>query len=194
MQALQSLYDELVGLYGYQLQMNLSTSKWHNLLEGLGKKHGTRKDNRVSFGEDAANDPNATCQFSATYGSILDANSSNGQNPQLMRCGVIVLAYSLWEDQYRSKIAAESGLACRNDVKSEIFRDLNIYRQAAVHARRIVRSQPKVLPFRSKGAALRFSPADMQRLFELLIDELNRIGRDYYHASTSFSLSRKLNI
>ena len=194
MQALQSLYDELIGLYGYQLQMDVSISEWRKLLNGLGQKHATRMNNRVTFGKDDANDPNATYQFSATYGSILDANSSNGQNPQLMRCGVIVLAYSLWDDQYRGKIAAECGLACKDDVKSEIFRDLNIYRRAAVHAGRIVRSQPNVLPFLSKNAALRFSPADMQRLFELLIDELNRLGRDYYHTNTSFTLSRTLNI
>ena len=181
-------------LYGYQLQVDVSISEWRKLLDGLRKKHGTRMGNRVTFGKDDANDPNATYEFSTTYGSILDANSSNGQNPQLMRCGVIVLAYSLWEDQYRSKIATECGLASRDNVKSEIFRDLNIYRRAAVHARRIVRSQPKVFPFLSKDAALRFSPADMQQLFELLIDELNRIGRDYYHINTNFSLSRTLNI
>ena len=194
MQALQSLYVELVDLYGYQLQMDVSISEWHKLLGALGERHATRMHNRVTFGKDDANDQNATYEFSAMYGSILDANSPNGQNPQLMRCGVIVLAYSLWEDQYRGKIAAECGLACKDDVKSEIFRDLNIYRRAAVHARRIVRSQPKVLPFLSKDAALRFSPADMQRLFELLINELNRLGRDYYHTNTSFSLSRTLNI
>ena len=67
--------------------------------------------------------------------------------------------------------------------------DLNIYRRAAVHARRIVRNQSRVLPFLSVGATLQFSPADMQHLIELLIDELNRIGGDYYHTNTSFSLS-----
>ncbi|MDE0343017.1 MAG: hypothetical protein OXK82_07610 [Deltaproteobacteria bacterium] len=194
MQALKSLYDELVDLYGYQLQMNLSISEWHKLLDGLGKKHATRRDNRVTFGEDDPNDPNATYKFSARYGSMLDANSPNGSNAQLMRCGVIVLAYSLWEDHYRGRIAAECGLQGKNDIESEVFRDLNIYRRAAVHTGRILRDRPKVLPFLSKGAALRFSPADMQRLFELLIDELNRLGRDYYHTNTSFSLSRTLNI
>ena len=193
MQALQCLYEELVGLYGYQLQMDLSISEWHKLLDTLGKTQGTRMDNRVTFGEDDANDASATYQFSATYGRILDANSAHGKNRQLMRCGVIVLAYSIWEDQYRAKIATECGLVRKNDVKSEIFADLNIYRRAAVHDRRIVRNQPKVLPFLSKDAALQFSPADMQSLFELLIDELNRLGRTYYHAITNFALSRTLN-
>ena len=52
-----------------------------------------------------ANRPDAAYQFSAKYGRLLDANSPDGHNAQLMRCGVIVLAYSLWEDQYRDKIA-----------------------------------------------------------------------------------------
>ena len=192
MQALQSLYDELVGLYGYQLQMNLSISEWHKLLDAIGKQHGTRMENRVSFGKDDPNDPNATYEFSAKYGNMLDANSPNGPNAQLMRCSVIVLAYSLWDDQYRGKIAAECGFRHKNDIESDVFRDLNLCRRAVVHAGRIVRSQPKVLPFLSKGAAMQFSAADMQRLFELLIEELNRLGRDYYRTNTKFTLSRSL--
>ncbi len=179
-----------MGLYGYQLQMDLSISEWHKLLDALGKTHGAHKDNRVTFGED---DANATYQFSATYGRILDANSAHGHNQQLMRCGVIVLAYSIWVDQYRAKIAAECGVVRKNDVNSEISTDLNIYRQAAVHGRRIVRNQPRVLPFLSKDAALQFSSADMQSLFKLLIHELNRLGRVYYHAITNFALSHTLN-
>ena len=192
-QALQSLYDELVGLYNYQLQMDVAISEWHKILDGLSRSDAMHMDARVTFGKDDANDSSATYQFSARYGSMLDANTPDGHNRQLMRCGVIVLAYSLWEDQYRGKIATECGLACKDDVKSEVFRDLNIYRRAAIHAGRIVRSQPKVLPFLSKDAGLRFSPADIQRLFELLIDDLNRLRRDYYHTNPGFSLSQRLN-
>ena len=94
----------------------------------------------------------------------------------------------------RSKIAIECCLGSKNAVKSEVFCDLNIYPRAAVHARRVVRDQPRVLPFLSKGAALRFTAADMQRLFELLVDELNRLCRDYYRTNANFSLSRRLNI
>ena len=194
MQALQSLYDELVDLYGYQLQMGMSISEWHKLLDGVKKSRPIRMEIRVTFGKDGPNDPNATYDFSARYGRLLDANSPDGHNAQLMRCGVIVLAYSLWEDQYRAKIAVECRLGSKNAVKSEVFRDLNIYRRAAVHARRVVRDQPRVLPFLSKGAALRFTAADMQRLFELLVDELNRLCRDHYRTNVNYSLNRRLNI
>lgn len=193
MQALQTLFDELVELHGYQLQMTLSISECHKLLQSVGKKPGTRMIDRVTFGKDNPNDPNASYGFSARYGSILHANSPDGHNAQLMRCGVIVLAYSLWEDQYRGKIATECGLPRKNDIASQVFRDLNIYRRAAVHAGRILREQPKVLPFLSKNAALRFTADEMQTLFELLIDELNRVGRDYYQTNTNFALSRALH-
>ena len=116
-----------------------------------------------------------------------------GRNVRLCRNGVIALTYALWEENYRETIAKECGLACKNEVLSDVFQDLNKYRQAILHrGGRLDRELVKMGVF-AKGDVVSFTKDQMRDLFAQLIEELNRIGEEYYGQDPGFTLDKPLH-
>ena len=124
-----------------------------------------------------------------TYGSVRGAPG----NRRPYRESVIAFSYALWEDQYRGRIAHECKLANKNKIKSDVFYDLNKYRQAILHSGGRLAAEPKVIRFFNRGEEVLLTDDHMYELFSLLVGELNRLGREYYRQDPQFSLDRPLN-
>ena len=123
---------------------------------------------------------------------VLKASEEGGRNVRLLRNSVVVFAYALWEDEYRKRIATECGLPCKNKVSSDVFQDLNKYRQGILHVSGRLDKEPTVIRLFSKGDVVSFSKEQIHDLFSNLINELNQIGERYYKANPGFSLDRPL--
>lgn len=192
MTELAALRDALVDLYGYNVEMGMAIGEWRKMMERTFSEFGTRSDNNVTYGPDDPNDPEAVYQYRTTPRRLLSASGPNGINQRLLNHSVIVYAYSMWEDRYRQRIARECGIS-KNDVESDVFYDLNTYRQAAVHSFQIIKREPRILTYFAEGDRMEFTAQQMQHLFRQLIDELNRIGAVYYGSDPGFSLDQRLN-
>ena len=152
----------------------------------------TTLDSRVFFGNDNPSRPDALYQVARTFRDLIDDANEGGRNLRLLGNSVIVHAYSLWEDTFRAAIAAECGLA-KDDIESDVFQDLNKYRQAILHVDGRLDRQPKVLTFFKMGKVVSFTQDQIQHLFAGLISELNRIGKTYYGQDPGLSLGKHLN-
>ncbi len=188
------LHDELVAIYGYYLEISQALIKWCNFLKHeVASPNQTHLGNRMSFGRVNPNDPNASYQYVRTVQYLINASEKNGITSHIHRRSVIALAYAIWEDRYRNRIAKECNLAHKNEMKSDVFYDLNKYRQAILHGNGKLDKEPKVIRFFKKGDVVSLSDNQMNELFSTLIEELNRIGKTYYHRDPQFSLDKPLN-
>ena len=189
MQAIQDLYRELTDLYAYQVETDSAIFLWANHLAKLATSGESTIENRVFFGRDDPNDRAAKYQLVRPFRDLIRDSKEGGRNIRLHRNGVVALAYALWEDEYRQKIAKELGLS-KNDIESDVFHDLNKYRQAVLHVSGQLDREPKVLKFFSKGDVVSFTKVQMDQLFTSLITELNQIGQTYYQENLGLSLDK----
>ena len=153
MNALIGLYEELLAIYGYEIQMSAALHQWHGFLKKLSKTKGKHRGStkKLFFGSGAPNDPNAAYNFVGTFSRLTSASEKNGVNAAITRRSVIALAYSLWEDRYRRKVAEECELSGKSDVDSDVIHDLNKYRQAILHAGGRLDREPTVIKFFRRG-------------------------------------------
>lgn len=194
MQALLDFHNELMNLYAFEIETSASLHQWTQFLqEAVAKSQHTTLDSSIIFGRDNPNSPDAKYQYAATYKDVIHASMEDGRNIRLHRNGVVALAYALWEDEYRNQIAKECGLADKNDVESDVFQDLNKYRQAILHVSGRLDRYPKVIRLFTKGQVVSFTKDNVHVLFSHLIGELNRIGEVYYGKTPNFSLDKSLN-
>ena len=189
MKAITDLYDEFVSLYGYYLEVREALRKWRDFLE----KRMESRDKRLFFGSGDPNRPNATYKYVRTFGWLIDASDDNGINVSTHRRSIIAFSYALWEDQYRRRIAHECNRATKNEIKSDVFYDLNRYRQAILHSGGRLTDEPKLIRFFNRGDEVLLTDDHMYDLFVLLVGELNRIGREYYGQDPRFTVDRPLN-
>ena len=103
------------------------------------------------------------------------------------------MTYALWEEEYRPEIAIECGLTSKDDVKSDVFHDLNKYRQAILHVSGRLDREPSVIHFFSEGEVVSLTKDHMHDLFSYLISDLNRIGETYYEVNLGLSLDKPLH-
>ena len=190
MKALKDLHDELVAIYGYQVEVCAALHQWHEYLSGRRRKIPATQ---MYFGRDIPTRQDSKYQYAPTVAYLINASKKNGINARIHRRGVVALTYAIWEDQYRSKIACECGLANKNEVKSDIFYDLNRYRQAILHAGGVLVGKPKVIHLFKPGDEVLLTDDHMYQIFSHLIDELNRIGKTYYGQDPQLSLDKSLN-
>ena len=189
MKALINLHSELVTIYGYQTEVCAALHQWNQFLKSARKS----ESQKLWFGRDDPNDPSAQFQYSRTFDYLIDASKRNSKITNTHRKSVVVLVYAVWEDQYRKRIADECGLPHKNQISSDVFYDLNKYRQAILHARGRLVKQPKGIDFFQIGDEVLLTDKHMYELFSLLIAELNRIGETYYGLDPQFSLDKPLN-
>ena len=136
--------------------------------------------------------PDATYQYETPMEDLIAASEKEGINYIAHHRYILVLVVASWDDCYRRRIACECGIE-ENDVKSDVFHDLNKYRQAILHAGGRLDSKLKVLRLFRKGDEVDLNTSQMGALFRDLIDELNRIDREYYHTDPEFTFEKRLH-
>ena len=195
MNALLGLYEELEAILGYEVQMSAALHQWNAFLKKLSKSKGRHRGSKrkLYFGSGDPNDSNASYRTVKTFSQLISASGKNGVNSVITRRSVVVLVHSLWEDQYRQKIAEECGLSDKNDIRSDVFHDLNKYRQAILHAGGHLDREPTVIRFFERGEQVSLTDDHMRMLFLFLVEELNRIGKIYYKSDPALAIDKPLN-
>lgn len=192
MKELTDFHDEIIDIYGYMVQVGVAISQWNKMLRSQLTSPKTTPRNTMFFGKGAPNVPGAKYQYKRTFGELVAASEKDGITSIVHRRSVVVLVVASWEDRYRKRIADECGLV-KNDVTSDLFHDLNRYRQAILHADGRLREKPKVLRFFRKGDRVALTGEQMDSIFRKLIDELNRIGTDFYGQDPRFDFDKQLD-
>ena len=195
MNALLGLHEELLAILGYEVQMSAALHQWRTFLKKLSKSKGKHRgsERKLFFGSGDPNDSNASYRVVNTLSRLISASGKNGVNSAITRRSVIALVYSVWEDQYRQKIAEECGLSDKNDISSDVFHDLNKYRQAIMHAGGRLDREPTVIKFFGRGEQVSLTDDHMHKLFSILVEELNRIGKIYYKSDPALVFDKPLN-
>ena len=193
MKALRECHADVIDLYGYKLQVAIALSFWHKELGKMISSGPTTRSNQLSVGPSDPNRPGATYQYRRNIGYLLDASASDGTTSVIHRRSVVTLLYAAWEDLHRSRIAKEIGLNCKNDLKSDVFRDVNVYRRAIMHASGKLQDEPKIFNFFKKGEEVSLTSQHIDLIFRGVVDELNHIGIEHYQTDPQFSFDHPMN-
>lgn len=191
MQALRHLYEGLIILYSLAVEGEMAFAHYHRWLTNDGARFG------AGTGKLTVADPDTKYQM--PYDLLVNNFAEDGPHRGLHRRNIVVVANGVWEEVYREAIAEEcclvndKGKADRNKVKSDVFKELNWYRQAIIHGSGTLDKNPKIICFFKKGEIVSLTKDHMHELFSILIDELNRLGETYYGKNPQFSLPRLLN-
>ena len=191
MKELANFHDELIDIYGYMVQVGAAIGQWHKILATQVNSRRTRPTNTMFFGSDDPSAPGAKYQYRRTFAELIEASAQKGITSNVHRRSVVVLVVASWEDRYRKRIAEECGVR-KNTLTSDLFHDLNRYRQAILHAGGKLREEPKALRLFEKGDEVTLTNDQMDTIFREIIDELNRIGTELYGKNPRFSFDKQL--
>ena len=178
MKELTNFQKELTDIYGYFLQVHAAILNWNRFLTEQMDSGPTTPRNTFWFGDTDPNSTDARYQYARTYGELAVDSAPEGITSVIHRRTVVVLVVASWEDSYRGRIASELGIE-KNDLASNVFHDLNRFRQAILHAGGKLDIQPKTIPLFNKGDEVILTTGDINLIFRLIVDELNRIGRSF---------------
>ena len=146
MQALFKMHEDILDMYAYHAETCSALHHWGEHL----KRHikdPKKANQKIFFGRSDPNVPDAKFQYSKTVDKAIADSIKNGAHESSLRRSVFALTYAIWEDQYRQQIAYECDLNNKNDIESDVFHDLNRYRQAVLHAGGRLVDTPKVIKF-----------------------------------------------
>ena len=146
----------------------------------------------VQMGKGDPNLPSTRYNYETPWAELKGESEEGGRNPRMHRNGIICLTYALWEEHYRGAIASECGLACKNKVQSDVFQDLNKYRQSILHRGSVLDRVPMSMKFFAKGERVAVTKEQMESLFACLVEELNRIGSEYYKTHPGFEFEKPI--
>ena len=192
MSALQNFHDEVVDIYGYFLQVSAAIMLWHKFLNDQIAEGSTTRQNTFFFGRGDPNKPDSTYQYRRSYAELIDVSANGGTTSVIHRRSVVVLLVTSWEDRHRALIARDCGLNKKDDLKSDVFYDLNKCRQAIVHAGGSLRKSPKAIRLFRRGDALDLTDDHIHMMFRIAVEELNRLGVDYYGTNPGFTFDKSM--
>ena len=192
MTGLKRFHDELETMFASSIETEMGFRLLVDWLRTLESDPGVDSSFGVQVGEGDPRHASTRFQYEKPLEELIRDSEEGGKNLRLHRNGVISLTYALWEEEYRSVIAQECGLACKNRVESDVFQDLNRYRQAILHQGGRLDKNPSTMCFFSKGDRVALTEDQMHGLFARLIEELNRLGETYYGQNPGFTLDKPL--
>ena len=192
MKALSEFHLDVVAIYGYGVQVSAAMTFWHKWLNKQLSSPTTTPDNSMFFGKSDPNEQDATYVYRRSFSYLLDASSPDGDTNIIHRRNLIALLYASWEDRHRKRIAHEAGLKQKNDLVSDVFGDVRTYRHAIVHSNGRLEDEPEVFHFFRKGQVLALTSEHVDVIFRLVIDDLNRMGKEYFHMDPRFNFEEPM--
>lgn len=135
-------------------------------------------DATVFIGDTGPDEEGARYQHRAPLRDVAQRWAPNGMIETQVRNATIVFLCSYWEDRYRAEIASAAGLKSKNDLRSEVFHDINKLRQGIIHAGAKLDRKLTTINHISIGDKINFSGKEFRALFEAVFEELNNIARN----------------
>ena len=143
------------------------------------------------FGAGDPNRPDATYHHAIKIRELIERNKTDGPNQMFLSRACLIFIYSTW-DGLRPLLAELVGRE-QNRIRSDIFGDLRLYRNAIVHNDAILDRNTSVLSFIAVGEVVQLKQKQMNELFELLFDEVNRISVEFTGNQLDRKFARRLN-
>ena len=156
MSAVRELLSSIRHIYGSTVEVSFAIQLLKIDMEQRSRKQPATPDGLVFFGTDDPNDSDARFQYRTRLSKLIEKSSKDGPNDQFIYSASIVLIYSLWEAEYRRRIATELG--CRSeDLLHPALGDLKNIRHAILHASSRLDKNLKLFDFFHKGEKLIFN-------------------------------------
>ncbi len=184
---LTRLRDELVNLYGEDKIALFGLLTVRKLIKEWLDNGVTKRHNMLSFGSSLPTASKPFANYSVTFGEMLAKIDIEGQQTRSARARLLVSAYALWDSDYRPIIRKECGEA---HIKSDVFGDLRLYRNAILHQKGKLDDDTKVLKVFRKGDIIEPTANQLREVFEQLITGLNDLGIRYYGLNPGFEWGR----
>lgn len=105
---------------------------------------GYNPDGKFQIGEKDETFDSRTAVAEMKNSQAVDGMRKNGPFSQIIAHGIINWIYSLWDEEYREKIASELGKST-NDIMSDVMGDVRIVRNFIVHHNAIADKRVKKL-------------------------------------------------
>jgi hypothetical protein len=140
---------------------------------------------------DDPNAPDAKYNHAVKIGALIDRNAHDGENQVLLSRSCLVFLYTIW-DTVRPVYAQAVGCD-QKEIVSDVFGDLRHYRHAIVHNDSRLAKQPAALKFIQLGELVSLRREQMDDLFRMLFDEVDRINAKFTGESLKRPFDRNLN-
>ena len=133
------------------------------------------------YGKGAPEDSNSIVLHESTQGDYKKRNNAGGLNHIVIAHLCLTQIYQYWEDHYRSLIAESAGIK-KEELKSDIFGDLRIYRNSIIHHRAIALSEIKkckILKWHNEGDEIVFNEKQIDEVILNVKIDINSIPERY---------------
>ena len=192
MNELKAFFDRTIEIFHYYAQTKAGIRYWHNHWIELSNSKRLSPNEIITVGKGDPNNPNTNYQYYVGLGQFLIATAPNGRHEIMLNQSIIVLIVASWEVTYRNRIASEIGIE-KNELESDLFHDLNKYRQAILHVDERLDVEPRVLKHFALEDRVEITDTIIEDIFEKVVDELNRIGFAHYQVDPQFRLNKELD-
>jgi len=122
----------------------------------------------VFIGRGDPNNPNNVLLYQTTQGKFKARNAPGGANYRLLSQYFVVLAFHLWEHEYRPRIASLFGLKEADEFKMPIFGDIRLLRNEILKHRGVLTKDTvkklQVVGGLQVGGVIDFSGYDLEQL------------------------------
>ncbi len=136
-------------------------------------------DKTLHYGTADPNDPNTKTLHSVKFSDLYKRNEPNGLNNWIIGRMLLASIYNLWEDHYRPEFADQLGFKEKKEIKSDLFGEIGIIRNAIVHNQGKKNSKFKRLKKIKFLAKESVQPTreDIEKVITLIYLELNEIEK-----------------
>lgn len=111
----------------------------------------------------------------------ISKNREDGNYQRIIAGNTLTMFYNIWEDKFRLQIANRASLN-KNEIKSDFFKELNYIRQSITHnSFNPISKLDKLdeLSFIGNSTILKLSSIEVQKVKELLVNEIERLKLKY---------------
>lgn len=149
----------------------------HYALHNLGDVYKDWKSNHPELKNFVIEDQdfNITIRFNEAE---ISETEEKGLYQRILAGSTIATFYNIWKDKYRKKIAEEKGVE-KNDIKIELFYELNKIRQAVIHNNFNKTSKLKdleLLSFILIDNTFKLGSSEVEKIYQLLLLELDSLS------------------
>ena len=196
------ILDNIYGVYldgteGFSLVRNKIIEGQQNTSKITGMSIEDLDNASFTYGKGDPRNSDSYNLHKCTQGKLKKRNEKDGDNDAIIANLCIVLIYQYWEDHYREQIAKELGHYKKNDLKSDIMKDLNLLRQSIVHHRAIAKKEVekcKLLQWFKDGDKIYVNRKMFEDIVFYIKADIKLINEDYINHGSILFLRGKFDL
>ncbi|MFT3980301.1 MAG: hypothetical protein QM687_07525 [Ferruginibacter sp.] len=181
--------EKIDEIYGVYLDAEAGFIQNNNLLEKAQRLSNERSALSVSYldtlpylySKGTPTNPNTIVLHEVTQGRFKERNKEGGANHVIIAHLCLTQIYQYWEDHYKSLIANAIGIS-KEDLKSDIFGDIRIYRNSIIHYRGVALpniKKCKILKWFNEGDSIVLTSDQIEEIIFNVKNAINSIPEKY---------------